>query len=82
MNLPKNSSEYFVAQDVMITSLSSQGGYLKFLLLQYCSLSRVETIDGTATVDQDYLPINEIITFESGETEKFVSNYKIVFEVL
>ncbi|XP_050732411.1 sodium/calcium exchanger 2-like isoform X2 [Eriocheir sinensis] len=33
---------------------------------------RVETIDGTATVDQDYVPINEIITFESGETEKFI----------
>lgn len=33
---------------------------------------RVETIDGTATVDQDYVPINEIITFESGEIEKFI----------
>lgn len=47
-----------------------------FLLQYYYCLSRVETIDGTATVDQDYVPINEIITFEPGETEKFVSNYK------
>ncbi|KAK7066236.1 hypothetical protein SK128_023517, partial [Halocaridina rubra] len=33
---------------------------------------RVETIDGTATEDQDYVPINEIITFEEGETEKSI----------
>ncbi|CAL4104637.1 unnamed protein product, partial [Meganyctiphanes norvegica] len=33
---------------------------------------RVETIDGTATVDQDYISINEKITFEAGETEKQV----------
>ncbi|XP_045122497.1 sodium/calcium exchanger 2-like isoform X9 [Portunus trituberculatus] len=33
---------------------------------------RVETIDGTATVDQDYIGINEIITFEANEREKFI----------
>ncbi|XP_071540523.1 sodium/calcium exchanger 2-like isoform X3 [Panulirus ornatus] len=33
---------------------------------------RVETIDGTATEGQDYIPINEVITFESGETEKII----------
>ncbi|XP_064104847.1 sodium/calcium exchanger Calx-like isoform X12 [Macrobrachium nipponense] len=33
---------------------------------------RVETIDGTATEEQDYMPINEVITFEPEESEKFV----------
>lgn len=33
---------------------------------------RVETIDGTATEEQDYMPINEVITFEPEENEKFV----------
>uniref|UniRef100_A0A0N7ZBH2 Calx-beta domain-containing protein n=1 Tax=Scylla olivacea TaxID=85551 RepID=A0A0N7ZBH2_SCYOL len=33
---------------------------------------RVETIDGTATVDQDYIGINEILTFEANEREKFI----------
>ncbi|XP_069953412.1 sodium/calcium exchanger Calx isoform X5 [Cherax quadricarinatus] len=33
---------------------------------------RVETIDGTATEEQDYVAINEVITFKPGETEKFV----------
>lgn len=38
---------------------------------------RVETIDGTATEEQDYVPINQVITFESGETEKFVSIFRV-----
>lgn len=38
---------------------------------------RVETIDGTATEEQDYVPINQVITFESGETEKFVSIFPV-----
>ncbi|XP_068208798.1 sodium/calcium exchanger Calx-like isoform X3 [Palaemon carinicauda] len=33
---------------------------------------RVETIDGTATEEQDYVPINEVITFDPEETEKLV----------
>lgn len=33
---------------------------------------RVETIDGTANVDSDYIGINEIITFEPNEQEKFI----------
>ncbi|KAK3892304.1 hypothetical protein Pcinc_003849 [Petrolisthes cinctipes] len=33
---------------------------------------RVETIDGTATEEQDYVPINQVITFEPGEAEKFI----------
>ncbi|KAB7507979.1 Sodium/calcium exchanger 2 [Armadillidium nasatum] len=33
---------------------------------------RVETIDGTAVVEEDYIKINEVITFEAGETEKEV----------
>ncbi|XP_069978555.1 sodium/calcium exchanger Calx isoform X7 [Penaeus vannamei] len=33
---------------------------------------RVETIDGTATEDQDYIPINQVITFGPGETEKLI----------
>lgn len=33
---------------------------------------RVETIDGTANVDQDYIGINEILTFEPNEREKFI----------
>ncbi|XP_042863418.1 sodium/calcium exchanger 2-like isoform X4 [Penaeus japonicus] len=33
---------------------------------------RVETIDGTATEDQDYVPINQVITFGPGETEKMI----------
>ncbi|KAG0730061.1 Sodium/calcium exchanger 2 [Chionoecetes opilio] len=33
---------------------------------------RVETIDGTATVDQDYIGINKIVTFEPNEREKFI----------
>nr|XP_045601210.1 sodium/calcium exchanger 2-like isoform X3 [Procambarus clarkii] len=33
---------------------------------------RVETIDGTATEEQDYVAINEVVTFQPGETEKFI----------
>ncbi|KAF4518915.1 hypothetical protein B566_EDAN006753 [Ephemera danica] len=33
---------------------------------------RVESIDGTANVNEDYKPVNEIITFEPKETEKKV----------
>lgn len=32
----------------------------------------METIDGTAVVDEDFLKIDDIITFEPGETEKEV----------
>lgn len=33
---------------------------------------RVETIDGTATEEQDYIAINQVVTFEPGELEKFI----------
>lgn len=33
---------------------------------------RVESIDGTATVDQDYIGINQVITFEVDEVEKHI----------
>lgn len=42
--------------------------FLSHLILIY----RVETIDGTAVVEEDYIKINEVITFEAGETEKEV----------
>jgi solute carrier family 8 (sodium/calcium exchanger) len=31
---------------------------------------RVETIDGSAVVDEDYVPVNEVLTFEPNEREK------------
>ncbi|XP_043208398.1 sodium/calcium exchanger 2-like [Amphibalanus amphitrite] len=34
---------------------------------------RIETIDGTATVNEDYIGINEILTFQPGEIEKQVT---------
>ncbi|XP_076058924.1 sodium/calcium exchanger 2-like isoform X3 [Oratosquilla oratoria] len=34
---------------------------------------RVESIDSTATVGEDYVQINEIVTFEPGEVEKPIS---------
>ena len=40
-----------------------------FLLSNF---SRVETIDGSAVEGEDYLPVNEILTFEPEETEKEV----------
>ena len=33
---------------------------------------RVETIDGSAVVDEDYVAVNEILTFEPNEREKEV----------
>ena len=33
---------------------------------------RIETIDGTATVNEDYIGIDEILTFQPGEVEKQV----------
>ena len=35
---------------------------------------RIETIDGTATVNEDYVGIDEILTFQPGEVEKQVSD--------
>lgn len=33
---------------------------------------RVETLDGTASANEDYMPINEVVVFGPGETEKEV----------
>ena len=35
---------------------------------------RVETIDGSAVETEDYIAVNEILTFEPGEKEKEVRN--------
>ena len=35
---------------------------------------RVESIDGTAVVDEDYIKVDEVLTFEPGETEKEVKS--------
>ena len=35
-------------------------------------ISRVETIDGSANEGEDYIAVNEILTFEPYETEKEV----------
>ncbi|XP_071449593.1 sodium/calcium exchanger 1-like isoform X2 [Hetaerina americana] len=40
--------------------------------LQHRAKVKVETIDGTAQENEDYIPINEIIIFEPNETEKQV----------
>lgn len=42
------------------------------LLTVTCVIYRVQTIDGTARRGEDYVPINEIITFEEGQREKQV----------
>ena len=36
---------------------------------------RVETIDGSAVQDEDYEPLNEILTFEPNEREKEVTYF-------
>lgn len=36
------------------------------------SFFRLETIDGTAEAEEDYKPIKQILTFESGQTSKDV----------
>ena len=38
---------------------------------------RVETIDGSAVETEDYIAVNEILTFEPGEKEKEVQGIKI-----
>ena len=35
----------------------------------------METIDGSANEGEDYIAVNEILTFEPYETEKEVSGY-------
>ena len=37
-------------------------------------LHRLETIDGSATEGEDYVPVNEVLTFEPYETEKEVAS--------
>ena len=46
---------------------------------------RVETIDGSAVETEDYIGVNEILTFEPGEKEKEVRlelnlNHKVLEE--
>ena len=40
--------------------------------INYISVLRVETIDGSAVEGEDYEPVNEILTFEPREREKEV----------
>ena len=42
---------------------------------------RVETIDGSANEGEDYIAVNEILTFEPYETEKEVGRRRIEFFV-
>ena len=39
---------------------------------------RVETIDGSANEGEDYLPVNEVLTFEPNEREKEVGIVLII----
>ncbi len=41
---------------------------------QYLYSFRVETIDGSATEGNDYIKVDEILTFQPNETEKEVKN--------
>ena len=45
-------------------------------------ISRVETIDGSATEGEDYEPVNEVLTFEPNESEKEVNINNERFEAL
>ena len=42
-------------------------------------IRRVETIDGSANEGEDYIAVNEILTFEPYETEKEVGETSTIF---
>jgi Calx-beta domain len=51
-----------------------QQNFSEFANLNFI-IFRIETIDGTANAMEDYLPINEIVTFAPKEREKKVRDY-------
>ena len=77
----RETKNKLLTESLFLVSTNTKSVHLKGERL-IIIITRVETIDGSANEGEDYIAVNEILTFEPYETEKEVTGRIWEFDVL